>query len=187
MFLLMCVTVHAQEVSLQYFNAESRDKKVYLRWALSAGSTCNGIVISRSVDSVSYEKIGEVFGICGSEDTAQAFDYTDDMPEENKRNYYQIVLGARVAVAVQSAYVNGGGSSYLIPNPVSKYAVLHFDNRHKRPTQIRLYNSLGRPIDLFSTEGSEVKIDVGPYPDGIYIYIVNAAEFNYKGVLTVMH
>ena len=60
----ICI-VNAQSV-LNYFNAQVLNAQVVLNWEVRIGNTCDGIEIQHSTDSISFVKIGEIAGVCGS-------------------------------------------------------------------------------------------------------------------------
>ena len=66
---------------------------VDLHWSIMEGSTCNGIQIYRSNDSIQFSKIGEISGVCGSISEEQSYTFSDVNPFRNQVNYYRLELG----------------------------------------------------------------------------------------------
>lgn len=78
---------------LTKFNGTAYNNQVYLSWEIGQGSTCNGIGVMRSVDSVSFVEIGSIEGVCGSTSEPQSYTFTDLTPQSNRTNYYRLNLG----------------------------------------------------------------------------------------------
>ena len=101
------------------FTVFENNEKVYLNWTIISGSTCNGIQIYRSTDSISYFKIGSIAGICGSSSTATNCNFTDNNPEKNKFNCYRLELGGNGTSEILSVEIIDIESGYQIrPSPV---------------------------------------------------------------------
>ncbi len=94
--LLQAITAHvyAQHNPIPgNFSLFENNGKVYLNWSIVSGSTCNGIQIYRSTDSVMFTQVGNIPGICGSSSSAISYNFIDDNPVKNKVNYYRLELG----------------------------------------------------------------------------------------------
>ena len=63
--LLAVCSAQAQTV-LNRFAVSENSGRVSLDWQIGAGNTCNGTIILHSIDSVEFNPIGEIVGICGS-------------------------------------------------------------------------------------------------------------------------
>ena len=72
------------------FTVESINGKAYLNWTIDAGGTCNGIRILRSTDSLIFQEVGLLEGVCGSLSFPTNYTYTDESPLVNKVNYYKL-------------------------------------------------------------------------------------------------
>jgi len=99
-FLLLLLISQSASVSvaqnhpiLGKFSISENNGDVYLSWSIIAGSSCNGIQIYRSIDSINFSQIGDIPGVCGSVDFTQTYDFTDNNPVKNKVNYYRLELG----------------------------------------------------------------------------------------------
>ena len=49
----------------------------YINCVIAAGNTCKGITVYRSVDKITYEKIGHVAGVCGSVISPTPYEFID--------------------------------------------------------------------------------------------------------------
>ena len=89
LFLLNVAPVWSQShYILDNLSAIKDKNRVIINWTIKRGNSCIGIGIFRSVDRTNYELIGEIQGICGSTEFAQAFHFIDENPVKNKTNYY---------------------------------------------------------------------------------------------------
>ena len=116
------------QFEIGYFNAIQLGNKVKLTWEVKAGSTCNGMQMERSVDSLNYFFIDEVEGICGSGSSAQSFELYDESPLNYQTNYYKLIAGTGETffASVLYSFVNEG--SFFIQNPVNLSSTLFFED-----------------------------------------------------------
>jgi hypothetical protein len=177
----------AQADFAEHFIAAANKNKVYLQWTILSGNTCNGMLIFRSADNIHFNQIDEIFGVCGSEDSAQTFQYTDEQPEINKTNFYKIQFGFSGNTISQSVFVLAQGGVTLLPNPASSSAQLYFDNSQGQLTTFALYDISGRMLQSMETKNNQVEIDLQGIPAGLYGYLLTLPSLIYKGTLSVVH
>jgi hypothetical protein len=136
------------QTEIEYrFSASLENGQTYMRIVIEAGSTCNGIFIERSVDSVSFEEIGAIPGICGSSDADVPYDFTDSSPVANHRNYYRIRFGDNGFSEVLSVLYIALSKHYkVIPNPARANVMLHFSNPSNAYYTLSVFNSDGRMV-----------------------------------------
>ncbi|MBK6839110.1 MAG: hypothetical protein IPG90_13360 [Bacteroidetes bacterium] len=96
---------------LTKFNGTAYNNQVYLSWEIGQGSTCNGIGVMRSVDSVSFVEIGSIEGVCGSTSEPQSYTFTDLTPQSNRTNYYRLNPGGLAFSSVLKIHVQQIGES----------------------------------------------------------------------------
>ena len=80
-------------ILLQDFSGYQQDSKITLRWTFRSGSLCEGTQIERSADGLTFNKIGEIPGICGNPGSAFTYTFVDSFPNVNTVNYYRLELG----------------------------------------------------------------------------------------------
>jgi hypothetical protein len=117
---------HAQ-FELNYFFADQLDDKIQLNWEVKQGSTCNGMQIERSTDSINYSIIGQIDGICGSGSSAQKFDFTDTDPVPFQKNHYRLVAGTGERFYQSLFFSHVDESFFMVPNPVSLSSTIYFE------------------------------------------------------------
>lgn len=177
----------AQISIVSNYNAESSNSKVYLRWTIQAGYTCNGIVITRSTDQITYSKVGEIFGVCGSEDSAQTYTFTDDNPIASKTNFYKLELGFLGQTAERSVFVWSGDGFLLYPNPAGSTTRLQYDNAASSTADLYLYDMQGRLVATQSNKQSVMQVDVSMLPCGLYLFQLLVGGTAHHGKLCVVH
>ncbi|MCF8449203.1 MAG: T9SS type A sorting domain-containing protein [Taibaiella sp.] len=179
--------VAAQSGIVKSYFAEAKNDKVYLRWIMAAGNTCNGIEISRSTDGANYTLIGNIYGVCGSEDTAQTFEFTDENPLKNKTNFYRLTFGSLGATETRSVFVISETDYILYPNPASTRALLLFENNAANTATLVVYDIAGRQVHKSVTKADITQIEVSYLPAGIYPFVLSLQGKMLRGKLRVLH
>ena len=181
----------SQSTILKSFSLSQIDESVFLRWTILKGETCNGIKIHRSTDSLNFQQIGDIAGVCGSPDFAQSFEFIDTHPEKNKANFYKLELGNTGFSDVRSIEIialNEDGV-LVLPNPASKSTTVYFKNEYNSPHTFRMYSATGALI--LETEGrtNSFLVNTSILEAGVYIFTISqtgeSAEAN--GKIMVVH
>ena len=115
------------QFELNYFFVNQQNQNIVLSWEVKQGSTCNGMQIERSSDSVNYLFIGEIDGICGSGAVAQKFEFTDINPVPFKKNYYRLVAGTGESFYQSLFYSYVEESFFMAPNPITLSDMVYFE------------------------------------------------------------
>ena len=167
--------VFAQHNSiLDNFTVFENNGKVYLNWTIISGSTCNGIQIYRSTDSISYFKIGSIAGIRGSSSTTTNYNFTDNNPEKNKINCYRLELGGNWTSEILSVEIIDIESGYQIrPNPVIGKGKIYFDNNTKLQHQLFIYNLNGLQIFSSTTKEDFFELNTKIFLSGISPFTIS--------------
>jgi hypothetical protein len=164
---------------------------VYLDWAIIAGSTCNGIQIYRSTDSISFTQIGSIPGICGSTTFSQPYDFTDENPVKNKVNYYRLSLGGSGLSEILSVeIINLDYGNYQVrPNPVNNQAKVYFDNEKKELHHLSLFNQTGTQLLSTSTKQNYFDLEAASFSSGVYLFTITDLQntVKAKGKLVLQH
>ncbi len=163
---------------INYFSAFKSGSHIQLNWQIALGNTCNGIAIHRGSDSTSLVRIGLIPGICGSESEALRYQFTDEMPEQNKSNYYQLEFGgAGVSPIVAVFFADTGTEGYhLQPHPVQDYARLYFRNDDGLDYELTIYTINGLRKSQISTREDFFDITVEGWNNGLYVFSIRRKE-----------
>lgn len=188
-FLLLSSYLHAQHNPvLESFTATQTNGKVFLIWVMSSGSTCNGIDILRSTDSLSFNSIGNIAGTCGSLTVAVTYQFTDDNPVKNKTNYYRLDLGGNGFSQVISVHIIDLSNGYLLlPNPAKDIALIYFQNDLNQQHHLTIYNANARCVKKLTAQQNFFQLNTTNIPSGIYFFSItnNANQIKARAKLIV--
>jgi len=189
--LLFCTgSSTAQTVQLDNFNAYRAGENVLLKWTISSGSTCNGIQIFRSEDTVTFIQIGDIQGVCGSSSSPTPYEFTDANPLTNKINYYKLQLGGTgFSVTISLHFILFSSSNYLItPSPVTGMSEFYFSNSLQEEHFFKLYDAAGRLVkEQNNITGDKFIFDKDFLLPGIYFFSLATSEnIRVKGKILVL-
>jgi hypothetical protein len=163
------------------FTVDAINGKVYLNWTIEAGGTCNGIGILRSTDSLIFQEVGLLEGVCGSLSFPTNYSFTDDSPLENKTNYYKLDLGGNgFSQIVGIEVIIIGEEDYVIfSNPLSDLSVLHFKNETNQVVELSVYDANGSLCLVKKTDESKLILEQAEFPSkGIYRFMLSNSNQN---------
>ena len=171
LMMLLSAFVESQSI-LADFNIDLSNGKVLLAWTIKSGSTCNGMQIFRSQDSVEYDLIEDIQGVCGDLSSSVSYTFTDSEPELNATNYYKISFGGTQESHVLSIDVyNILNNSYLLkPNPVSGISDLYFNNDNQNDLVLKVYGDFGDVIYTDTTNSTKFILDRSHFVSGMYYF-----------------
>lgn len=171
-FICLINMTFAQESILEKFSGEEFNNKVILSWTVKSGSTCNGIRMFRSSDSLVYSEIGDIQGICGNLGYSVDYNYTDDQPVKNKVNYYRLDLGGvELTYSLSVEVIDVGKQNYFLKtNPIVDQSELHFNNSSNKSAQLFIYSSNGVLVKIMHTQEEVFTIDATTLPSSLYYF-----------------
>jgi hypothetical protein len=192
MVLLASHTAFAQTTTiLDRFRVSQLNGKVILEWVISSGSTCNGIRIYRSTDSVDFNLIGAILGECGSISEPVLYTFTDSLPVSNRINYYQLELGGNGSSEIVSIEIIGTdqGDYQIRPHPVNNESGIYFNNSNNSNCQLRIFNIYGFELYRASTNQNFFILQSDFLPSGLYAFTISCSSqvLKVKGTLVVQH
>ena len=164
---------------------EGNTVKLFL--TLNQGSTCNGIIIEHSTDSLNYTEIGTVSGICGNISKPTNYDFADSMPYPNLINFYKVRLGASVSAPIRIFFARYNTSGYVLSsNPCHGKSTLYFANDTKQKLVFRIFDQMGRQVYADDDiRDNSYDFDIGYLPTGGYIFKLTAEDqHNIEGRFT---
>lgn len=150
--------------------ARAVGNKVQVEVTLSAGFTCNGIVITRSTDSLQFETVGLIGGVCGDSAASVSYSFIDSFPPTNKRLHYQLLLGGRLATDTRQVVVYDFTTRPMIisPNPTKDGVEIRFEAPVGSTELITLTNQLGVEVLRVLTEDGWARFSIVHLPAGMY-------------------
>lgn len=188
-FILISNMLVAQKTELDYFEASDNSGEILLKWAISKGSTCNGITITRSFDSLFFSPIGRIEGVCGDADSPQPYSFVDLNPLKNQKNYYKLELGtSSFSDVIFITLVNKNEEGYQIrPQPIQSEANIYFDNPDFNIAQLHIYNFNGQLIYQSQSREDYFKINSTPWSSGLMFFSILLEDKAIKGKLLITH
>lgn len=180
LFLLSSISPALSQEADQFvddFLAVQQNEEVFLRWTISSGNTCDGTKIERSEDGISFYKIGEIPGVCGSPDKPITYDFTDMEPVKNRVNYYRLQLGFLGITSSKTVdFIMLGDEGYSIhPNPFSESAVFLFNNPDGEGYELSIFNDRGQLMINYITSENKIQLDRNSISAGTYIFRLSTA------------
>lgn len=166
-------TVNAQPV-LNYFNAQVLNAQVVLNWEVRIGNTCDGIEIQHSTDSISFIKIGEIAGVCGSKIENIAYQFIHPFPQKNRLNYYRLGLGGFGYSELETVEVLDFKNGYILrPNPINDKVQLTFE-KDLGKFQLRIFDLQGHVVLDSQEQGASIHLNTDDWTPGIYLFAIQS-------------
>ncbi|MCG9881326.1 MAG: T9SS type A sorting domain-containing protein [Bacteroidia bacterium] len=174
---LICSSLQSQNLSiLDKFHVFGEEGKVYITCTIRSGNTCNGIKVLRSTDSLNYDLIGMIDGVCGSSSEPITYNFIDLNPIVNQKLYYKLELGgygftSSVSYTLFEAYGNG----YLIkPNPAFGITNIYIDNKLFSQYKILVYNNTGAKVFEQLSDSGFFTFNAADLPKGIFYFVIQS-------------
>lgn len=183
---LICATVSYAQNDFGYsLNAFNEGDKNFISITIEKGNTCQGIYIERSMDSVTFNEIGRIAGICGSADFDQNYQFTDNFPIPDKVIHYRVRFGSNgpVSRVVSIMYVAIKSDGYkLTPNPVTDNATLYFDNPDNYTYKFEVYDANGKAaLTMNGIKADKVVFSAAALQPGTYSFRLSSTASK-KGI-----
>jgi hypothetical protein len=172
---------------LSKFFAVQQDDEVLIRWTITAGNTCEDTYIERSLDGISFERIGLISGVCGSPDQPITYDFYDTVPIPNRLNIYRLELGLYGYTLPQSAefiVLNKFGYS-LQPNPMGEKTTIIFQNPQEEQIRFFLYDMNGKTVMDFTTTRDRITLYRNELGSGVFVFALDGQDVYLQGKLVV--
>lgn len=192
LILLMNIpTILAQDnpVDIDNYSIIESEGFVYISLTISAGSSCNGLTFYRSTDSIHFEIIGQIHGVCGLSNSPTSYQYIDNNPVFNQKSYYKVGLGPYFftdtkAIELIDTRLFG---FHIRPNPASNQVQVYFENPYYDRFTVTIYNLYGACVwENITTENFQF-IDLTSFLSGTYFirFTKNNLLLTEKGKLIV--
>jgi len=164
-------TVRSQSI-LSSFEIDISQGNVLLAWTIKSGSTCNGMQVFRSKDSMNFILIEDIQGVCGSLSSSVSYTFTDHTPILNTVNYYKIDFGGLEQSPVLGIEViNVLTNSFLLrPNPVTGASDLYFENDNQNEIVLKVFDDFGDVIYKNQTISNKFILDSTTFSSGLYYF-----------------
>ena len=173
LFVFIATMVSSQTI-LDDFALDLNQGKVLLAWTIKSGSVCNGIQIYRSTieDSINFELIEDIQGVCGDLSSPVAYTFTDENPLQNQVNYYKLLLGGQEFSEVLGIEVLLiPSNTYLLkPHPIVSSSSLYFYNSNNNDVELKVFDDFGSVVYKNQTNSNRFILDSSMISSGLYYF-----------------
>ena len=186
LFVLFSVTGLAQTPHpiLRSFSAIKQPNGVNLKWVIKGGQQCQGTKVYRANESLLFEEINHVEGICGDFTEDETYTYFDDSPESNTYNYYRLEMGFQGFTDTVTVFFEDFGSdNYLLLTENDGFRILFSNDLNKEAT-IKVFDLNGKILREEKTLRNDIEIDPAGLRAGVYLFrISGVSEVDITGKL----
>ncbi|KAA0259831.1 MAG: T9SS C-terminal target domain-containing protein, partial [Chlorobiota bacterium] len=177
-------------VELTSFAATQNGTSVVIDWATATETNNMGFDVERSVDGVSFAKIGFVKG-AGTTTSAQSYKFTDESAQAGK-NFYrlrQIDMNGEFtytdAIEVDLLLAGDFAIHQNYPNPFNPSTMIKFNLPSAAKVNITVFDIMGSEVanilDKDLTQGSHsVEFNASNLASGSYLYTITATTTDGK-------
>lgn len=167
----------AQAEFLHQFTATQNHEVILLNFTIAGGITCLGTEIQRSADSISFQTIGNIAGICGSDTKDVSYAFTDTAPLANQDNFYRLELGqVGFSHTIKIKFTDYESGAFAFPNPAAEETMVNFPNPKNELVQLRIFDTAGRMRQSITTRNNAVKVKREGLLNGMYFFTVYQNE-----------
>jgi hypothetical protein len=169
---LLPAGVYAQKADpgIERFQAYKSGPKVFIRFIISAVSTCDGILIRRSVEDGDFLPIREIEGICGSDSASITFTEEDELPVFNRSLQYLLQLGrSSFSDTLNSFFTETGDSGYILTRQTEGWKIL-LENASGELISLLVYDVQGKPILVTETRSDFLEIPFTKLPRALVFF-----------------
>ncbi len=177
-------------VELTSFAATQNGSSIVIDWATATETNNMGFDIERSVDGVTFAKIGFVKG-AGTTTSAQSYKFTDDAAQTGK-NYYrlrQVDMNGEFTYtgAIEVEFMVAGDFAIYqnYPNPFNPSTTIKFNLPASAKVNITVFDIMGSEVasllDKEMTQGAHsVEFNASNLASGSYLYTITATTTDGK-------
>jgi hypothetical protein len=171
--LFLSLTAQAQSPVIDGFRAVQVGADVQLNWFIPQGLSCIDMQVQRSEDSLNWQTVNTVFGLCGSDLSDQPYDYRDRGPAQGSRRlWYRIYAsnGTVVSEVLALFYkVFSPGELFIAPNPMGERGIATFSSLSGENLVLEWLDQQGRLRRSSDPSGSgEFILQRGDLESGTY-------------------
>lgn len=191
LFILALINITSAQAQqfFDLFQLAQKNQKVLISMVVKAGNTCNGLIFYRSIDSLNFEPIGDIGGVCGDLSSPVAYSFLDNQPPLNHTLYYKVEIPGYGFSNVLSIFISEAtlGSFLVSPNPVVNHQTnLLFTGTDLPKLKGEIYNQLGQLITQFSILEAKQALEVADLPSGVYYFVIYTADNQFLEIIKMI-
>lgn len=171
---------------LRSFSAVKQPNGVNLKWVIIGGRQCDGTRVFRADETLQFDLVEHIEGICGSQADDVTYSYFDNSPKSNSYNYYRLEMGLQGFTDTVNVFFEDFGTDryLLLSQPqVRSYRIL-FSNDLNREASLNVFDLSGKVIYQDQTIGNDFQLNSLNWDAGVYVFrISGVAEVDVAGKL----
>ena len=183
--------IYTQNITLDNFSISELDGKVYADITLGVGNTCNGIKLLRATDTINFQEIVNVEGVCGNSSTSTNYNLIDENPILNAINFYKVLFGIdNYSETYEILILDFQENNYQIwPNPISSNGTLYFRNPLSSLCEFYLFKLTGEQLLTMVTNDNKLLLNLHEIPSGTYLFklLETNTKSEFSGKIVVNH
>jgi len=156
---------------LDSFTLRRNGNEINTNFGIIGGASCVGVELQRSIDSVNFEVVAFISGICGGTDQTEFYSIGDVDPVPNVINLYRLNLGSEGKSGVVGIFflpLQSGIAVY--PNPAKDFINILIDNPLRKTYFLSITNTSAQVIfESAALNNDEVKIQTFHFNKGIHV------------------
>ena len=163
---------------LRSFTALKQPNGVNLKWVIKGGQQCFGIRIFRADESLLFDQIDHIDGVCGDTEADEAYTYFDSDPISNAYNHYRLEMGSQgFTDTIQVFYEDFGSDRYLLitENTSSQFRVL-FSNDNNREAALKVFDVAGNLMFEETQASNDFTIVPDGWQTGVYVFRISGVS-----------
>jgi hypothetical protein len=159
--------------SARSFSAFRSGNNVKLNWVLEGGNQCSDISVERSTDGITFEKVGQIAGICGLQEET-FYSFTDRGPFGSLKAYYRLnFVSYYYSDTIEVKYPGYTGKPLVYPNPAVSGTTVFLNRQTGTKVDILIRNMKGEPVlSQTGISQEEIYISKSALPAGIYFFFI---------------
>lgn len=187
--LLLSNFITAQLVNYSDFSLNDLDGNVLVSITIDSGSICQGIQLEYSTDSINFNQIDEIEGVCGSSSESKSYSFLHTEPLKNENNHYRLVFGVSQRTEIRSIYIRYvlPGEIQVFPMPSTGVFSVYFSNPSNAKANWKIINNEGKVFFETNTVNSDhIELNKTNFLSGLYfVQITDENQNKSTGKFTV--
>ena len=187
LLLLLPLSLSAQEHPfLAAWGLTELQGAIRLDWTIAGGSTCDGQVVERSTDGITFTDVHTINGLCGDPNIPTSYGWTDEAPPEFSLVHYRVKLGFDGYSSVKTLRYDqlSGSDQRLFPNPTDRMVTLLVNLPASATTDLVVMDARGaRVLERQRHQGPRFELDLAGWPAGTYTYLITGEGRRFTGTI----
>lgn len=188
-FFPILLSIGQTNPALTNFSVQQVDNSISITWTVKAGFSCTDVNVEFSTDSVSFSSIYTYPGVCGATSEDQDYNFVQENPASNKKNFYRMNLGNYGLSQVLSVFYSDLGSAgfAVLPNPIQGTGKIKFNNPTNSEFTFEVFSTKGALVYSQEVNGEEIELNSTLLKNGVYFFRIHNNKNNFNGRFSVLY